>query len=111
MEAATAARTALSKSCTARFANGGARQWGTQIREVESGFRYAPTSCFKTLPLPWAPGEEPADNLYYQATAEAARGLNEKRERWLNPPEWIERIARALTPKTTSPTIRRKRAS
>ncbi len=34
-----------------------ARAQGTQVRERESGFRYTPTSCFETFPLPecvWA---------------------------------------------------------
>jgi hypothetical protein len=29
----------------------------------------------------------------YQRIAGAAKELNEKRERWLNPPEWIEQVA------------------
>ena len=36
-----------------------ARRMGTQLREAESGFRYTPTTCFETFPLPWSPGEEP----------------------------------------------------
>jgi type II restriction/modification system DNA methylase subunit YeeA len=31
-----------------------ARANGTQVRERESGFRYTPTSCFETFPLPFA---------------------------------------------------------
>ena len=30
---------------------------GTQLREVESGFRYTPTSTFETFPFPWPPGD------------------------------------------------------
>jgi len=37
-----------------------ARRMGTQLREAESGFRYTPTSCFETFPLPWPPGKEPS---------------------------------------------------
>lgn len=73
-----------------------ARRMGTQLREVESGFRYTPTTCFETFPLPWPPGQEPVDDPLCQDIAEAARELNEQRERWLNPPEWIEPIARAV---------------
>jgi hypothetical protein len=29
-----------------------ARGTGTQLREVESGFRYTPTTCFETFPFP-----------------------------------------------------------
>ena len=32
-----------------------ARGMGTQLREVESGFRYTPTTTFETFPLPAAP--------------------------------------------------------
>lgn len=55
---------------------------GTQLREKESGFRYTPTTCFETYPMPEPTAEQEA------AIAAAARELNELRERWLNPPEW-----------------------
>jgi type II restriction/modification system DNA methylase subunit YeeA len=55
---------------------------GTQLREKESGFRYTPTTCFETFPLPKPSPEQEA------AIAAAAKELNELRERWLNPPEW-----------------------
>ncbi len=58
-----------------------ARATGTQLREYESGFRYTPTTCFETFPLPYATDEQKA------AIAEAARELNELRQTWLNPPE------------------------
>ena len=55
------------------------RASGTQLREVESGFRYTPTTCFETFPFPQPTGEQ------QEAIAEAARKLNELREGWLNP--------------------------
>ena len=55
---------------------------GTQL---ESRPRYTPTSCFLTFPLPWPPGEEPADGPLVRGIAEAARRLHELREGWLNP--------------------------
>ena len=55
---------------------------GTQLREKESGFRYTPSTCFETFPMPKPTAEQE------QAIADAARELNELRERWLNPPEW-----------------------
>jgi len=61
-----------------------ARATGTQLREAESGFRYTPTSCFETFPLPEPTVEQSA------AIAEAARELDELRSRWLNPPEWTK---------------------
>jgi hypothetical protein len=73
-----------------------ARRMGTQLREAESGFRYTPTSCFETFALPWPPGAEDEGNEAYKRVGEAARVLNEQRERWLNPPEWIEPIAAAV---------------
>ncbi len=57
-----------------------ARGLGTQVREVESGFRYTPTTTFETLPMP-QPSSEQAE-----AVAAAARELNRLREGWLNPP-------------------------
>ncbi len=65
-----------------------ARRQGTQLREVESGFRYTPTSCFDTFPFPWPPGEESADDLRVQAISKAAWELDSLRNGWLNPPEW-----------------------
>ena len=77
-----------------------ARRQGTQLREAESGFRYTPTTCFETFPLPWPPGSEPGEGHpqrpLHDAIADAARTLNEQRERWLNPPEWIAEIAEAI---------------
>ncbi|HUU92178.1 MAG TPA: hypothetical protein VM238_13345 [Phycisphaerae bacterium] len=63
---------------------------GTQL---ETRPRYTPTTCFETFPMPWPPGEEPEDDPLYQRISAAARSLDEQRERWLNPPEWIDPIA------------------
>jgi hypothetical protein len=57
-----------------------ARATGTQLREVESGFRYTPTTCFETFPFP-RPTDEQRD-----AIAAAARELVRLRDGWLNPP-------------------------
>ena len=56
-----------------------ARATGTQLREVESGFRYTPTTCFETFPFP-----HPSDAAR-SAVADAGSKLNELREGWLNP--------------------------
>ncbi len=59
-----------------------ARAQGTQLRERESGFRYTPTTCFETFPLPEpSPPHDPV-------IADAAKELDALRNRWLNPPEW-----------------------
>ena len=65
--------------------------------------RYTPTTTFETFPFP--PGLTPRDTaplacqasppcLVEQIVAEniaaAARRLNELRENWLNPPEWVD---------------------
>ena len=63
-----------------------ARAQGTQLREVESGFRYTPNSTFETFPLPWSPGKEPSDDPRVQAIASASKELVAKRDAWLNPP-------------------------
>ncbi len=58
-----------------------ARAMGTQLREVESGFRYTPTTCFETFPFPPDPSSEQRAWV-----GEAARRLVELRDGWLNPP-------------------------
>jgi len=55
------------------------RRMGTQLREVESGFRYTPTTTFETFPFPHPTNEQRG------AIAEAARELDRLREGWLNP--------------------------
>ena len=57
-----------------------ARGVGTQLREVESGFRYTPTTCFETFPFP-----RPTD-AQRDAVAGAALDLDRLRNGWLNPP-------------------------
>lgn len=61
---------------------------------------YTPTTCFETFPLPWPPGSEPAEGEpgreLHDTIAAAAETLNAQRERWLNPPEWIEEVAAAI---------------
>ena len=69
------------------------RVTGAQVREASSGFSYTPSSCFDTFPLPWAPGMEPEGDSLRARISDAAAALNEQRERWLNPPEWIGPIA------------------
>jgi hypothetical protein len=69
-----------------------ARSQGTQLREVESGFRYTPDSTFDTFPFPYPPGTEPteADSPIVRAIANAARELVRLRDDWLNPPDISE---------------------
>jgi type II restriction/modification system DNA methylase subunit YeeA len=59
--------------------------------------RYTPTTTFETFPFP--PGLTPnipaadyAENPHAHAIAAAARALAEARDRWLNPPDLMERV-------------------
>jgi type II restriction/modification system DNA methylase subunit YeeA len=56
-----------------------ARRLGTQLREVESGFRYTPTTTFETFPFP-----DPSDDDRSEIAA-AAEHLVALRNGWLNP--------------------------
>jgi hypothetical protein len=70
-----------------------ARGTGTQLREVESGFRYTPTTCFETFPFPNPTPEQ------RERVGEAARHLVELRDGWLNPPglDPVDLAKRTLT--------------
>ena len=70
------------------------RRMGTWLGEGNDP-RYTPTTTFEVFPLP--EGLSPdvlatdyASDPRAQAIAEAARRLVELRDRWLNPPEWVE---------------------
>ena len=57
--------------------------------------RYTPTTTFETFPFPKGlspgiPASDYANDPRAIAIAEAARRLVELRDRWLNPPEWVE---------------------
>ena len=57
--------------------------------------RYTPTTTFQTFPFPEGlspdiPAAAYADDARAVAIAGAARRLVELRQRWLNPPEWVE---------------------
>ncbi len=57
--------------------------------------RYTPTTTFETFPFPEGlspdvPAADYANDPRAAAIAEAARRLVDLRDRWLNPPEWVE---------------------
>jgi type II restriction/modification system DNA methylase subunit YeeA len=59
--------------------------------------RYNSTVTFETFPFPTGltpnlPASAYADDPRAQAIAVAAQKLNELRENWLNPPQWVERV-------------------
>jgi type II restriction/modification system DNA methylase subunit YeeA len=68
-----------------------ARGHGTQLREVESGFRYTPTTTFETFPFPDPSGAERA------AISSAAKGLDDLRRGWLFPQAATEEDLRKRT--------------
>ena len=65
-----------------RFDEVWAQNIGTQLRERESGLNYNVQSSFETFPFPDSNEEQKMD------MSVAAKELNERRENWLNPPEW-----------------------
>ncbi len=57
--------------------------------------RYTPSTTFQTFPFPYGlspdiPATDYASDSRAVAIASAARRLVELRDRWLNPPEWVE---------------------
>ncbi len=54
--------------------------------------RYTPTTTFETFPFPMGVLTDPDPDARFPAIAEAAKRLDELRENWLNPPEWVERV-------------------
>jgi len=63
--------------------------------------RYTTTTIFETFPFPAGltpdiPAEKYADDPRAVRTAEAAKRLDELRENWLNPPEWVKRVPEAV---------------
>ena len=70
--------------------------WSLRLgTSLEDRPRYTPTTTFETFPFPDGlspdiPAADYADDPRAIAIAEAARRLVELRERWLNPPEWVQ---------------------
>jgi len=63
---------------------------------------YNAHSCFETFPFPSGltpdiPANDYASDSRAQAIAAAARKLNELRENWLNPPQWVERVPEVIS--------------
>ena len=72
--------------------------WSLRLgTSLEDRPRYTPTTTFATFPFPEGltpdvPATDYADDPRAVAIAEAARRLVELRDRWLNPPEWVDWI-------------------
>ena len=73
--------------------------WSLRLgTSLEDRPRYTPTTTFETYPFPEGlspdvPAADRAEDPRAAAVARAARRLDELRERWLNPPEWVEWVA------------------
>ena len=72
--------------------------WSLRLgTSLEDRPRYTPSTTFETFPFPDgltpdAPDADYAGDPRAAAIADAARRLVEFRDRWLNPPEWVEWI-------------------
>jgi len=68
--------------------------WSLRLgTSLEDRPRYTPTTTFETFPdglSPDIPAADYANGPHAVAIADAARRLVERRDRWLNPPEWVE---------------------
>ena len=86
--------------------------WSLRLgTSLEDRPRYTPTTTFQTFPFPEGltpdiPAAEYANGPRAVAIAEAARRLVELRDRWLNPPEWVEWVDEPVAgyPKRAVPT-------
>ena len=76
--------------------------WSLRLgTSLEDRPRYTPTTTFETFPFPDGlspniPASDYADHPHAVAIAEAARRLVALRDRWLNPPEWVEWVDEPL---------------
>ena len=78
--------------------------------------RYTPTTTFETFPFPAGltpdvPAADYASDPRTAAIAEAARRLGELRDRWLNPPEWVEWVDEPVTGYPKRPVPRNEAAA
>ena len=70
--------------------------WSLRLgTSLEDRPRYTPTTTFETVPFPdglspYVPAAEYVEDPRAVAIAEAAPQLVDLRDRWLNPPEWME---------------------
>ncbi len=84
---------------SSRFHETWALRMGTSLEDRP---RYTPTTTFETYPFPNGltpniPASQYAKDPRAQAIAEATRNLNQLRENWLNPPEWVKRVPEVVS--------------
>ena len=78
--------------------------------------RYTPTTTFETFPFPYGLSPDISASDYRsdfraESIASAARRLVELRDRWLNPPEWVEWIGEPVAGYPPRPVPRDKKAA
>ena len=78
--------------------------------------RYTPTTTFETFPFPKGltpntPAADYADDPRAAAIADVAQRLVELRDRWLNPPEWVEWLDEPVPGYPTRPVPRDEAAA
>ena len=91
--------------------------WSLRLgTSLEDRPRYTPTTTFETFPFPDGltpntPADDYADDPRAAAIADAAQRLVELRDRWLNPPEWIEWLDEPVPGYPTRPVPRDEAAA
>ena len=86
--------------------------WSLRLgTSLEDRPRYTPTTTFETFPFPEGlspdiPAADYADDPRAVAIAEAAQRLVELRDRWLNPPEWVEWVEEPVSGYPARPVAR-----
>ena len=78
--------------------------------------RYTPTTTFETFPFPDGlspdiPATDYVDDLRSIAIAQAAQRLAGLRDRWLNPPEWVEWVDEPVPGYPNRPVARNEAAA
>ena len=91
--------------------------WSLRLgTSLEDRPRYTPTTTFETFPFPDGlspdiPAADYADDSRAVAIADAARRLVELRDRWLNPPEWVEWVDEPVAGYPSHPVARDRAAA
>ena len=91
--------------------------WSLRLgTSLEDRPRYTPTTTFETFPFPDGltpntPVADYADDPRAAVIADAAQRLDELRDRWLNPPEWVEWLDEPVPGYPTRPVPRDEAAA
>ena len=91
--------------------------WSLRLgTSLEDRPRYTPTTTFETFPFPEGmapdiPSADCAADPRARAIAEAARRLVELRDRWVNPPEWVDWVDEPVSGYPSRPVARDEAAA